>query len=499
MEWVIGLMAIFHSLQVRLTLGFACILLIAIALVSGYSAFETRNEIAKLANEIEKVRNLRAEELVRNTYTANKNWQDVQYAVQQVGNLFGWHVMVLDSEGNIVANSHDLIYEPKPLRVIVETKMHRRPLIVNGKIFGWMLVNENPRMLPTAPLQLTQNPINNNNLSMDEKSGEQTDRIVSEVLEVVEPPLTSLQTTFQNSLIIAGSAAILAGLLVVSVFTRQSLKPVRDLTNAAKKIGSGDFSHRVEVESDDEIGTLSKTFNSMITELESLQRERREMTAHIAHELRTPLTNIRGYLEGIKDQVIKPDKSTINTIHGQTIHLTKLVEDLRTLSMAEAESLDLDIKPGDLADLIESSITDFSPRAKKNGVKIHSDVQNSLDMEQVLFDQTRMKQIIANLIENSLSYSNSGDEITIETSNSNPHTIEINVIDNGSGIPELELDKIFNQFFRVDKSRSRKTGGAGLGLTIVKKLVEAHGGTISVESKLGVGTKFRISLPRNIQ
>jgi signal transduction histidine kinase len=334
---------------------------------------------------------------------------------------------------------------------------------------------------------------------MDEKSGEQTDRIVSEVLEVVEPPLTSLQTTFQNSLIIAGSAAILAGLLVVSVFTRQSLKPVRDLTNAAKKIGSGDFSHRVEAESDDEIGTLSKTFNSMITELESLQKERREMTAHIAHELRTPLTNIRGYLEGIKDQVIKPDKSTINIVHGQTIHLTKLVEDLRTLSMAEAESLDLDIKPGDLAGLIESSINDFSPRANKDGVKIHSDVQNDINMEHVSFDETRMKQIIANLIENALSYSNSGDEITIEMSNSKPHTVEINVIDNGSGIPELELNKIFDQFFRVDKSRSRKTGGAGLGLTIVKKLVEAHGGTISVESKLGVGTKFRISLPRNIQ
>ena len=501
MEWVIDLMAIFHSLQVRLTIGFACILLIAITLVSGYSAFETRNEIAKLAKEIEKVRNLRAEELVRNTYTANKNWQDVQYAVQHVQNLFGWHVMVLDSEGNIVANSHDLIYEPKPLRVIVETKMQRRPLIVNGKIFGWMLVNENPRMLPTAPLQLTQNPnpIDNNNLSVDEKSGEQTDRIVSEVLEVVEPPLTSLQTTFQNSLIIAGSAAILAGLLVVSVFTRQSLKPVRDLTNAAKKIGSGDFNHRVEVESDDEIGTLSKTFNRMITELESLQKERREMTAHIAHELRTPLTNIRGYLEGIKDQVIKPDKSTINIVHDQTIHLTKLVEDLRTLSMAEAESLDLDIKPGNLADLIESSITDFSPRAKKDGVKIRSDAQNSLNMEHVQFDQTRMKQIIANLIENALSYSNSGDEIIIETNNSNPYTVEINVIDTGSGIPELELDKIFDQFFRVDKSRSRKTGGAGLGLTIVKKLVDAHGGTISVESKLGTGTKFRISLPKNIQ
>ena len=500
MEWVIGLMAIFHSLQVRLTIGFACILLIAIALVSGYSAFETRNEITKLAKEIEKVRNLRAEELVRNTYTANKNWQDVQYAVQQVGNLYGWHVMVLDSEGNIVSNSHDLIYEPKPLPVIVETKMQRRPLVINGKIFGWMLVNENPRMLPTAPLQLTQNPnpISNNNLSVDEKSGEQTDRIVSEVLEVVEPPLTSLQTTFQNSLIIAGSAAILAGLLVVSVFTRQSLKPVRDLTNAAKKIGSGDFSHRVEVESDDEIGTLSKTFNRMITELESLQKERREMTAHIAHELRTPLTNIRGYLEGIKDQVIKPDKSTINIVHDQTIHLTKLVEDLRTLSMAEAESLDLDIKPGNLSDLIESSITDFSPRAKKDGVKIRSDAQNSLNMEHVRFDQTRMKQIIANLIENALSYSNRGDEIRIETNNSNSYTVEINVIDTGSGIPELELNKIFDQFFRVDKSRSRKTGGAGLGLTIVKKLVEAHGGTISVESKLGVGTKFRISLPRNI-
>ena len=98
-----------------------------------------------------------------------------------------------------------------------------------------------------------------------------------------------------------------------------------------------------------------------------------------------------------------------------------------------------------------------------------------------------------------MSYSNRGDEIRIETNNSNYYTVEINVIDTGKGIPELELYKIFDQFFRVDKSRSRKTGGAGLGLTIVKKLVEAHGGTISVESKLGVGTKFRISLPRNIQ
>ena len=496
MEWDIGLMEIFHSLQIRLTIGFASILLIAISVVSGYSAYVTRNEITNLRNEIEDVKNIRAEELVKKTYEATNNWQDVQYAVQQVGTLFGWHVIIENSNGNIVADSHNLPPNNKSKPRSLKT-MQKRPIILNDKNLGWMLINRKPSHNAIIPQPVSQRLTtqSTNKSSNLEELNKDSERIISEVLEVVEPPLTDLQTTFQNALIIAGSTSIIAGIFLVSLFTRQSLLPVKDLNKIAKKLGSGNFSHRVEVQSDDEIGQLSKTFNTMAHELENLQKERRQMTANVAHELRTPLTNIRGYLEAIKDKILPPDNKNISMLYDQTLHLTNLVDDLRILSMVETESLSLKLEKGDLGKLIESSVQDFYPRSKVSGVKILLDIQNKESMNKIFFDRTRMKQIIGNLLENALSYSSEGDEIKIVSKKGVDNQYEIKIIDEGLGIPENDLGKIFDEFFRVDKSRSRQTGGAGLGLAIVKKLVIAHKGTVTAESKINQGTTFTINLP----
>ena len=233
----------------------------------------------------------------------------------------------------------------------------------------------------------------------------------------------------------------------------------------------------------------------MAHELENLQKERRQMTANVAHELRTPLTNIRGYLEAIKDKILPPDNKNISMLYDQTLHLTNLVDDLRILSMVETESLSLKLGKGDLGKLIESSVQDFYPRSKVSGVKILLDIQNKESINKIFFDRTRMKQIIGNLLENALSYSSEGDEIKIVSKKGVDNQYEIKIIDEGLGIPENDLGKIFDEFFRVDKSRSRQTGGAGLGLAIVKKLVIAHKGTVTAESKINQGTTFTINLP----
>ena len=177
----------------------------------------------------------------------------------------------------------------------------------------------------------------------------------------------------------------------------------------------------------------------MANELESLQKERRQMTANIAHELRTPLTNIRGYLEGIQDKVLKPNDENIDTIFNQTLHQNKLLDDLRVLSMIESGNLNLNLVEGDIVKIIEISTKDFYPRAKNSGVKINLELQNITEEKKIYFDDTRMRQIIANLIENAFSYNSENNEIKIRSKISDNYYV-IKIIDLGEGIPEKEVN-----------------------------------------------------------
>ncbi|MDA1278611.1 MAG: ATP-binding protein [Chloroflexi bacterium] len=499
------------SLQGRLTIGFALILTLSIASVSVYSAYATRIETDRFAAEIELARAERAEQLVRETFEANQDWNEVQYAIQQVGNLYGWRVVLENESGMVVADSHQFARDAQGLLETLAERFPRparftkRPVYVNGELIAHLLVDERPA-LSERPLsmrdyyaspfaQLLQEAANRGIgpvPTLTTGPTQATDDLVAEVLQYVDPPLSNLQQSFQQSLWVAGIAAGFAGLLIVTLFTRQALAPVRGLTAAASRLGAGDLGQRVPESGNDDIGELAKTFNTMAGDLELAVAQRRQLTADVAHELRTPLTNIQGYLEAIKDGVVAPDDETIGTLHSQTLHLANLIEDLRVLAVADAGALALNVSHGSPNQVIRDSVLSFNQRARDRDIDLS--ISESGEGTVLDFDETRLRQIVTNLIENALTYTPKHGRISVEIKGSDTG-LKISVADSGNGISAEDLPRIFDQFYRADPSRNRATGGAGLGLTIVKRLVEAHGGTIEVESAPSLGTTFTVLLP----
>lgn len=507
-------------------------LALAIAGVSIASAMATRQETREFAQQVEAARTERAELLVHNAYEANQDWAEVQLAVSQVGGLFGWHVVVTDADGYIVADSHELVVTTtgKPEHInearIQTHGAKRSPLIIGNRIVGELVmdpiggrnrpalsvseygaeffeafglpVSEGSQIFTDSELDHFTRSSQGGRIPSEMLRGTTEQQVAEEVIQelddlLIEPPLTDLEESFRRSLVIAGLAAMAAGLIFVTFFTRQALSPVRGLTSAARQLGSGDLTYRVPEDRYDEIGELASTFNEMATDLESAELHRRRMTADIAHELRTPLTNIQGYLEAILDGVVKPDPETISNLHTQTVHLSRLVDDLRLLSVAEAGALRLETTPDSLGAVIRETVAGFEPRSGELDISL--DYSVPADLPQVELDRTRMRQVIANLIENALQHTPRGGKVSVVAERGGPASVTFTVSDTGAGIPPDELDRIFDQFYRVDPSRNRATGGVGLGLTIVKRLVEAHGGRLSVSSTLGQGTSFQVILP----
>ena len=509
-----NLLRVTQGLQFRLTLGFAVILALTLAGVGSYSAYATRQETRNFAEEVEFARSLRAEQLVNDAYGLDEDWARVQYAVHQVGMLFGWRVVVANQYGYIVADSHNVVTQPdKHLDegAVFAGKYIKRPLWVQGRQIGYMLVDRASTTGPPPPDQVWVK-ITERRTGRAPGKGAPVDSAepdpqgarpyaplaaaapTSEVIsQIAEPSLSRLESSFQRSLMIAGLGAGIAGLLIVTLFTREALSPIRSLTGAARRLGGGDLSYRVPSNRRDEMGELATTFNEMATTLERTEAHRRNMTADIAHELRTPLTNIRGYIEAIQDGVLEPDASTIETLHQQTIHLSRLVEDLRILSIADAGSLRLDLEKEDVATIARDTVNSFKPRAAELGLAI--EFKHSSDLPEANVDRTRIGQVVANLVENALTYTPKGGTVTVSVGQSAAGALELAVEDTGPGIPSDVLPRVFDQFYRVDKSRSRSTGGAGIGLTIVRKLVEAHGGTVRAETKPGKGARFVVTLP----
>ncbi|MEA3254097.1 MAG: ATP-binding protein, partial [Chloroflexota bacterium] len=247
-----------------------------------------------------------------------------------------------------------------------------------------------------------------------------------------------------------------------------------------------------QVKDRSEVGELAQTFNSMAGELEKAEQLRRNMVADIAHELRTPLSNIRGYLEAVRDGVVKPDVDTIQSIDEEAVLLSRLVDDLQELSLAEAGELKLVRQSENIAELIKQTVAAVQAQAVARGVSVSIDLPDELPA--VNIDSRRISQVLRNLLENAVAHTDKGDTITV-IARQQGGWIEIAVIDTGEGIPADDLPNIFERFYRVDKSRTRATGGTGLGLTIARRLVEAHGGKIEVQSEPGKGSRFSFTVP----
>ena len=492
----------FYSLQFRLTVGFAAVLALSLLGVSLYASQATRRETERFAEEVNEAKATRVEKLVSEAYGEGRDWDQVQGLLEQAGELLGWWLTVTDTRGNIVADSRE---EPSPKATptaLEYGRHHQLPIVVGDRFVGSLLLAEDrPEWsflsLPGAfvdsrrgqitPAELEALGLPASGVEVPPPAGDVSDEIAA------EPPLDRLAASFQTSLLYAGLAAGAAGILVVSLGTRRALAPVRTFTAVARKLGGGDLSQRVSARGRDEIGVLGSTFNEMAGALEVAETQRRTMTADIAHELRTPLSNVRGYLEAIKNGIVAPEPPIIDTLHDQTLHLSRLVEDLRLAAIVDAGALRLECAPLRVDELAEETVAAFRPRAQTRAVDLN--IEARPDLPDVMADRTRLRQVAGNLLENALMHTPEGGSVTVSVAPGDEGWVRLDVADTGPGIPADQLPFIFEQFYRVDRSRSRRTGGAGLGLTIVKRLVEAHGGRVGAESEPGKGTRISVLLP----
>ena len=269
--------------------------------------------------------------------------------------------------------------------------------------------------------------------------------------------------------------------------------PLANVMTAADAVADGDLSVRVPERGPGEIRRLSESFNRMVDELARADQHRRNMTADVAHELRTPIHILRGNLEGILDGIYESTPEQIEMMLDETSLLTRLVDDLQTISLAEAGQLPLNLAPVNIVELLEDVKTSFSAQAEEAQISLTVDVDDA-DLT-VDADAGRLDQVLSNLVANALRYARAETCLCLQAESSPKH-VRLQIRDEGQGIPSEDLPFIFDRFYKSDKSRNREKGGSGLGLAIAKEIVQLHGGTIKVESELGKGTTFTIELPR---
>jgi len=266
--------------------------------------------------------------------------------------------------------------------------------------------------------------------------------------------------------------------------------PLDNLVEASSKVADGDFSARVEERGPSEVRALTRGFNAMAQRLQTHDQQRRAMLADVSHELRTPITVIQGNVEGILDGLYPADEARLRSIMEETQILSRLVDDLRTLALAESGSLQLRREPTDLCELIRETVAGVEAQAREKSITLELLLQ---DVDEIQVDPLRIREVLTNLLVNALRYTPSQGQVKVgvaESGTGGERNVTLFVQDSGSGIEAADLSHIFDRFYK-----SSDSGGMGLGLSIAKYLVEAHGGKIWAESEVGKGTKISFTMP----
>lgn len=270
------------------------------------------------------------------------------------------------------------------------------------------------------------------------------------------------------------------------------IRPLRALAGAARRMTDGDLTARVSVRAGDEIGSVAAAFNTMSERREQSEGLRKAMVSDVAHELRTPLSNIRGWLEAAQDGLVVPDKELVGSLLDEAVLLQHVIDDLRDLSAADAGELRLRTAELDLTELLGQVTTAHRGNADAAGVTLATGAEGR---PVVVADPVRLRQAVGNLVSNAVRHTPAGGTVTLRARTAGAGQVVIEVADTGSGIAPGDLPRVFDRFWRAEKSRSRQTGGSGLGLSIVRKLAEAHGGSVGATSVQGRGSVFTITLP----
>jgi signal transduction histidine kinase len=442
-----------HRLWFRFVAAFMVVIVVTVGAVY---VFVSQNIAALIEDFQETTQEFQFDQMqtiLASHYYVRRGWEGVQSVVEDQSSVLGRHIIVTDVEGMVIADS-----QGERLGEAYNGASQGRPLTTlwEGERVGTLYLEPDPAVEPYLPT------------------------------------LQGLIASMNRFLLIGGLLAIGLALVLTFLLSRRVSSPIQALATAAGQLGRGDLSRRVEVREKGEIGELARAFNSMATNLEQAEQLRRNLVADVAHELRTPLSNIQGYLEAIRDRVMKPDTAAISTLSEEAALLARLVDELQELSLAEAGELKLVYQAEDLVALVRQTAAPWESQAAAKGITLSLDLPDSLPPVNV--DWQRISQVLHNLLENAVVHTGRGGRITISLARKG-EWVEVSVVDTGEGIPAQDLPNVFERFYRVDKSRARATGGSGLGLTIAKRLVEAHGGRIEAQSTLGKGSRFLFTLP----
>ncbi len=312
-------------------------------------------------------------------------------------------------------------------------------------------------------------------------------------------PIEEIEVGFHEAmntaLVGAGIAATLMAAVISWFFSQQIVNPIRALVKASRHIADGHYKERLSIHASDELGELTHSFNQMAETLTETEIVRQQLLGDVTHELKTPLASIKGYMEGLQDGVIPATPETFQLIHREAGRLQRLVRDLQELSRAEAGQLPIQVQNCDAPELIESAMDRLFPQFREKGITLQTNLPDNLPP--LYADYERTEQVLINLLGNALQYTESGGRVTVMVSRQH-RQLQFSVEDNGIGLETEDLKRVFHRFYRVDKSRSRASGGSGIGLTIARHLIEAQKGRIWAESLgLGQGSTFHFTLPIN--
>jgi len=466
-----------HSLGTKLLGVFALVIVVGVTVTIVLTRQGTATRFSHFMVGSQMVEPGRLQTLLANYYRQQGSWSDLEASLNELllssssggmmdgmmGGMMGMfdnRVRVADAQGIVVADSNA---PPGPVGALTRAELTLGwPIMLEGRQVGTLLID-------------------------------------GVVMATSEPDGDTLLSGVTRAVTVAALVAATLALILGGILIRQITRPLARLRQASQRIAAGDLAIRVVVNSRDELGQLAETFNRMADALQRQEHLRRQMVADIAHELRTPLAGIQGTVEALQDGIFELSQKNLERVHEQTLLLNRLVDDLRTLSLAEAGELTLNLTTVDVSALARRHVTAFQPQALSGAITLSLEAPPRLPS--VAADEQRLGQVLNNLLDNALRHTPPGGTVTVRLAprpEGSRGGVQIAVIDSGEGISQTDLTHIFERFYRAEHSRNRAIGGSGLGLAIARQLVEANHGHIWAESPppgAQRGTVFYITLP----
>lgn len=460
-----------HSLRSALAIRFALLVLVAISLISIVSNIMISREFEEYVKAQQELEATEIAQNISSQYSvANGGWNiDYIHGMGMYALEDGFIIKLYDKDESILwdAEHHDMTLCHEIMQSITVLMQKERPgfdgnfvtrrydLKQSGTMVGYLDISY------YSPYYMNENAF-------------------------------QFITALNRILVAVGSVSLIGAVIMGVLLANSIVKPISKVVKITQKISEGDFDTRFQEDiRAKELHELAHAVNQMAESLEEQETIRKRLTSDVAHELRTPVANISSYMEMMTDGIVAPTPERLQKCYDELQRLSGLIDDLERLRQVENENLVLDKSNVDLRELAQTVMENFELKLREK----HLTGQVTGDSAIVPIDRDRMQQVITNLVSNAIKYSNDGDTVRVAIEDTEDSGM-IHVEDSGIGMPQEDLKRIFERFYRTDQSRNRKTGGAGIGLTIAKTIVQAHKGTISAESEEGKGSRFTVVLPK---